>query len=60
MPKSIIGLLHLSLHILIFISDFRLDNMTKSPLLSHLATSIQGSSTIKAYKMEKQFQLKYV
>ncbi|KAF6024051.1 ABCC5 [Bugula neritina] len=37
----------------------RLDNMTKSPLLSHLATSIQGSSTIKAYKMEKKFQLKF-
>ncbi|KAF6040457.1 ABCC5 [Bugula neritina] len=33
----------------------RIDNVTRSPLYSHIATTIQGLATIRAYKKEKQF-----
>ncbi|KAF6027753.1 hypothetical protein EB796_013942 [Bugula neritina] len=37
----------------------RLDNVTKSPLFSHIATTIQGLETIQAYKMEREFQCRF-
>ncbi|KAF6038712.1 ABCC5 [Bugula neritina] len=33
----------------------RIENVTKSPLFSHIAASVQGLSTIKAYKKENDF-----
>jgi len=39
---------------------FRIENVTKSPVLSHITASIHGLSTIKAYKKEQDFFDKYV
>ncbi|KAF6024594.1 ABCC5 [Bugula neritina] len=33
----------------------KIDNVTKSPLFSHIATTVQGVGTIQAYKQEAQF-----
>ncbi|KAF6033703.1 ABCC5 [Bugula neritina] len=35
--------------------NFRIENVTKSPVLSHITASINGLSTIKAYKKEEAF-----
>jgi len=37
----------------------RLDNVTRSPLFSHIATTVQGLSTIRAYKKEEQFHARF-
>ncbi|XP_067948420.1 ATP-binding cassette sub-family C member 5-like [Watersipora subatra] len=33
----------------------RIENVTRSPLFSHVATTVQGLGTIRAYKKEEQF-----
>ena len=33
----------------------RIENVTRSPLFSHVATTIQGLGTIRAYKKEGEF-----
>jgi len=42
------------------LSVARIENVTKSPLFSHIAASVQGLSTIKAYKKENDFIERWV